>query len=246
MDRHIVIAGQGRAGTTLFYNMLRATLQGFEMPPSEMSAVQYAQVPGNFLTKRPFDIFDIPTILKTYEGRKRVDLIVSLRDPRDLLISRHKSMPDDYFVAADHCWFVPKGQTPTFNAPGILPVHNAIVTVANSGLFPQGIFFLKYEDLVDDPERIQTMLAEGLGLTFEGKFSDFHTQAIPEDLQRALNGVRPVEKRKEPKWKAPEHHARIIDQFTRFPDLHKLVIGLGYEKDESWFDELRDLASAQV
>ena len=39
--------------------------------------------------------------------------------------------------------------------------------VSGSGLFPQGIFFLKYEDLVRDPEAVQQMLAEGLGLTFE-------------------------------------------------------------------------------
>jgi hypothetical protein len=246
MDRHIVIAGQPRSGTTLFYSMLRGTLQGFEMPPNEAPAASYLHRPGNFLTKRPLDIFDIPKNVMACQGRKRVDLIVSMRDPRDILTSRHKSIPNDYFVGADYHWFVPAGQTPRFISPGLIPIHNASIQVANSGLFPQGVFFLKYEDLVDNPERIQTMLAEGLGLTFDGKFSDFHKQEIPTDLQGPLNGVRPVEKRAEAKWKKPEHHARIIDQFTRFPDLHKLVIGLGYEKDERWLDELRDQGSRQV
>jgi hypothetical protein len=238
MDRHIVIAGQGRAGTTLFYNMLRSTLKGFEMPDSEVQAKHYIDEPGNYCTKRPFDIFDIPNILKAAHGKKIVDLIVTMRDPRDVLLSKHKRVPDDYFVGADHCWFVPKGMKPTFTAPGILPTHAAITTIINSGIFPSGVFVLKYEDLVDNPEGVKEALANAYGLEFEGNFSDFHKQEIPDDLSRALNGIRPVEKAKEPKWKKPEHRDRIIDQFTRFPDLHKVLINFGYEEDTKWFEDL--------
>ncbi|ANT60958.1 hypothetical protein AYJ57_11640 [Salipiger sp. CCB-MM3] len=239
MDRHIVIAGQGRSGSTLFYNMLRNTLQGYGMFDREVPAASVIQLPGNQCTKRPFDIFDLPKLFQANQGRKRIDLICMLRDPRDILTSRHRSVPDDYFVAADNCWFVPEGRVPAFTAPGFLPVHEASMRVSGSGLFPQGIFFLKYEDLVRDPEAVQQMLAEGLGLTFEGRFSDFHKAEIPQRLQRALNGVREVDTERQRKWAKPEHRARIIDQFTRFPVLHDVLKQLGYEEDQGWFEDLQ-------
>ncbi|MHA6347505.1 hypothetical protein [Roseivivax sp. CAU 1761] len=240
MERHIITAGYGRAGTTLFYNMLRHTLKGgFNLPEREVSAKELIKSPGNFCTKRPFDIFEIPNILKMNAGRKRVDLIVSLRDPRDILVSFHKSVPDDYFVSADFCYFAPKGQKPTKEAPGILQTQHAIAQIATSGIFPQGVFILKYEDLIANPETVKHKLAEGLELEFDGNFSDFHKQAIPEDLQRALNGVRPVEKAATPKWQKPEHRDRIIDQFTRFPELHDILVALAYEDDASWFEEFK-------
>ncbi|MEO1959767.1 MAG: hypothetical protein ABGW82_02115, partial [Paracoccus sp. (in: a-proteobacteria)] len=60
MDRHIVIAGYPRSGTTMFYNMMRHSLPGFKYPPREVPAAGYVSVPGNYVTKRPLDIFDVP------------------------------------------------------------------------------------------------------------------------------------------------------------------------------------------
>jgi hypothetical protein len=238
MDRHVFIAGQGRAGTTLFYNMLRSTVQGFELPPHEHTALLYMDRPGSFLTKRPFDIFEVPRILQQAEGKKRCDLIISMRDPRDVLISFHKSIPNEYFVGAENCWLVPAGQTPSFTAPGILPTHRAILTIINSGIFPKGVMVVKYEDLVADPESVKDLLAKHLDMEFSGNFSDFHKTDIPERLTGPLNGVRPVEVRKEPKWKKPEHRGRIIDQFTKYPNLHQVLFDFGYENDTKWLEEL--------
>ena len=237
-DRHLIIAGQGRAGSTLFYNMLRYSLKGFHMPRSEARAVTLLGTPGNVCTKRPFDIFEMPDILRAAAGRKRVDLIVTLRDPRDILTSRHSRVPDDYFYGADLCYFIPPTGKPELRAPGFLPVHKAILEVAGSGLFPQGIFFLKYEDLVDYPDDVQRLLAEQMDLKFEGSFQDFHRQDISSDLESAMNGVRVLDVSRKEKWKAPEHRERIIEQFTRFPVLHDILISLGYEKDRRWFEDL--------
>ncbi|SDI77610.1 hypothetical protein [Alloyangia pacifica] len=238
MERHIVIAGQSRSGSTLFYNMLRNTLQGFGMFDTERPAAGVLHLPGNQCTKRPFDVFDLPRIMQANQGRKRIDLICMLRDPRDILTSRHKAVPDDYFVGADKCYFVPEGRTPTFTAPGLLPVHEASMRISGSGLFPQGVFFLKYEDLVTEPEAVQQMLSEGLGLTFNGRFSDFHKASIPTGLQGPLNGIRAIDVSRQRKWQAPEHRARIIEQFSRFPVLHDILYQLGYEEDRTWFDAL--------
>jgi len=241
MDRHLVIAGQGRAGSTLLHSMLRHTLKGFEIPPSEAQALNYLNMPGNICTKRPFDIFDIPKILQAAQGKKHVDLIITLRDPRDILTSFHKKVPNDYFYSADRSYFIPRNREPERTARGFIPVHKAIMIVATSGVFPQGVFLLKYEHLVADPERIKAKLADGLNLEFEGNFLDFHKQEIFEDHVSAMNGVRPVETTRQAKWKLPEHRARILDQFTKHPELHDILIALGYETDTTWFENLSKL-----
>lgn len=246
-DRHLIIAGQGRAGSTLFYNMLRHCLRDFHLPDGEMSAVALRDRTGNVCTKRPFDILQMPQLVAAFGGRKQLDLIVTLRDPRDILTSRHRAVPGDYFYGADRCYQIYPDRAPTLTAPGFLQVHKGILDTARSGLFPQGIFYLKYEDLVAHPEEVQTLLAEGFDLRFEGQFRDFTQQNVTAELDKALNGLRPLEAGRVAKWRAPEHRDRIVDQFTRFPVMHDILISLGYEKDQRWFESLRDgapLASA--
>lgn len=238
MERHLLVCGHGRSGSTLFYNMLRHTLQGFGMFDSEVTAETVIGRPGSHCSKRPYDIFRVPQILQRNVGRKQLDLVVMLRDPRNLLVSRHTAVPDDYFMGADHAYLVLPDRTPTPTAPGILQIHKAIMEVTASGLVPQGIFFLKYEDLTAHPEDVKTLLAQQMDLRFEGRFADFHKGTIPDELHGPLNGVRAVEAGQGRKWAAPRHRDRIIDQFTRFPVLHELVIQLGYEKDRGWFDAL--------
>ena len=240
MDRHLLIAGQGRAGSTLFYSMLQHTLRGFHMPESESPALPWLGRPGSVCTKRPFDIFDLPRIVQTAQGRKRLDLIITLRDPRDILTSRHPAVPDDYFYGADRCYRIYPDRAPTLDAPGFLPIQKAIMDAARSGEFPQGIFYLKYEDLVAQPEAIQQALAQSFDLEFESAFRDFHHRAASFELDRAMNGTRALDTTRQAKWRAPEHRARIVDQFTRFPVLHDILCALGYESDTRWFEALRD------
>lgn len=238
-NRHLLIAGQGRSGSTLLYNMMRATLQGFEMPEDEAPALSVIRRPESFCTKRPFDIFDVAKILAAAGTRKRVDLIVPLRDPRDLLTSRHRAVPHDYFYGAQHCYFIPPdGSPPTLTAPGILPVHDAIAQVIRANLFPQGVQFVRYEELVAAPESIRARLEEAFFLDFKGRFSDFHRAATSASLADAMNGVRPVDASGHGKWRAPEHRQRLIEEFTRTPRLHDMVIALGYAPDRGWFDDL--------
>ncbi|OOY15259.1 hypothetical protein [Thioclava sp. DLFJ4-1] len=234
MARHLMIAGHGRAGTTLFYNMLRETLKGFEIPPRETSALSTIGQPGDWVSKRPLDIFQIANIARANVRNKRIDLIVPLRDPRDILVSRHSAVPDDYFISSDAMYFIGGPDAPVPVMPGLLHIHEAIATVLKSGIFPQGVFLLKYEDLADDPDRIQQKLRDALDLKFEGHFSDFGAAEIPEDLKGPLNGIRPVEKARA-KWRDEEHRARICDQFSRFPVLFDLLEQLGYEKNRDWF-----------
>ncbi|WP_038144918.1 hypothetical protein [Thioclava atlantica] len=186
------------------------------------------------MSKRPLDIFQVPNVARANRREKRLDLIVPLRDPRDILVSRHSAVPDDYFISADRMYFIDGDDAPAPIMPGLLQIHEAIGTVLNSGIFPQGVFLLKYEDLVNDPDRIQTKLGDAFDLQFEGSFSDYGSTKVPSALQGPLNGVRPVEKARA-KWRGEEHRARIFDQFSRFPVLFDLLVQLGYEKDREWY-----------
>jgi len=237
MDRHLLIAGQGRSGSTMFYSMLQYALDGFSMPDQEMTATRVLPYAGNTCSKRPFDIFEIDKIVEAAKGRKKLDLIVMMRDPRDILTSVHSKVPDDYFCSADHCYFIGGPNGPTKTAPGFLMMHFATIEVLKSGAFPQGVFLLKYDHLIDDPARIQAMLGDALNLPFKADFVDFHKGKIGDAHQSAMNGVRPVSADRVQKWRAPQHRERIIDQFTRFPILHDILIDLGYEESTDWFDE---------
>ncbi|MDF1853928.1 hypothetical protein [Pseudooceanicola sp.] len=239
MDRHLIIAGQGRAGSTLFYSMLRHTLRGVHLPETEMSAAALLALPGDFCTKRPNDILDIDQIGAAAKGRKRIDLIVTLRDPRDILTSRHDRVPDDYFCSADACYTMFGVAAPKRNGPGLIEVHQAIIDVAQGPWFPQGVYFLKYEDLLADPDAVQRDLAAGFGLRFDAAFSATRPPVQSWEMQRAMGGDRPLEHSRKGRWRGPEHRDRILDQFTRFPQLLDILVALEYEPDAGWFDAFR-------
>lgn len=236
MERQIIIAGQGRAGTTLFYELLRQTLSGFAMPPAEASALGTIALSGSHCTTRPLDIFVLDEIFAANARGKRIDLVLTLRDPRDILVSRHAGAPGDYLYSADASYLPEDGRPRGRLVPGLIDVHRACVAALGSGLFPQGVFLLKYEHLVADPDRIQGLMGEGLGLGFDGgRFSDVDGTDVPEALAAPLNGARRIDGAGVGTWRLPEHRERIRDQFTRFPELFDIVEGLGYEEGRDWF-----------
>ena len=80
------------------------------------------------------------------------------------------------------------------------------------------------------------MLAEAFDLSFRGSFQEFYTREVKDENAAAMNGLRPLDTSRLQKWRRPEHRDRIIDQFTRFPELFDVVTGLGYEPNNSWYD----------
>ncbi|WP_375175294.1 hypothetical protein [Pseudooceanicola sp.] len=235
MNRHILVTGHMRAGSSLLYSMLQRTLRGFNIPGPEFPARAVIHMPGNTCSRRGYDLFDFDRIVEAAEGRKRLDVIVMLRDPRDILTSFDERLPDDHVCSADRSYFVAAQGGPQQILPGLLETHQRIADIATSDRLPQGVVMLKYEHLVAEPRRVQTLLSGGLELEFTGDFSQYHTREI-DSHGPDLAGVRPADAPRVEKWRAPHHRERIIDQFTRFPALHDMVVGLGYEADRGWFD----------
>ncbi|WP_276716469.1 hypothetical protein [Pseudooceanicola nitratireducens] len=239
MHRHLLVTGHNRAGSTLLYSMLQRSLSGFNIPGPEFPARAVLHMPGNTCSRRGYDIFDFDKIVRAAEGRKRLDMVVMLRDPRDILTSYDPRMPEDYACAADKSYFVASQGKPEQILPGILQTHEQIEKVIASGQLPDGVVMLKYEHLVENPRRIQNLLSAGLELSFSGDFGDFHKREIASHGSD-LMGTRALDTSRIEKWRAPHHRDRIIDQFTRFPALNDILVSLGYEEDASWFEAFKN------
>ena len=239
--KHIAIMGQSRAGTTMFYNMMRGSLQGFQFLEHEQTAAQTIKNPrGSFCTKRPLDVFAMQEILDGNLVRKELDVILCVRDPRSLLTSKHKAVPDDYFMDADKMYFIDQARgVAQKTLPGLLVVDQQIRAILDQQeAFGYRVFLLRYEDLVANPDQVQTALSEQMGYRFSGSFSDFHKAAIPEQLAGPLNGIRPVDQDNAVKWQDESKRKRLIEQFSKFPGLFNILQAYGYEEGTDWFKKM--------
>lgn len=242
MGRHVVVCGYSRAGTTMFYNMLRTTVTNFRFLDRERPArVVIGTSPDDYVTKRPLDIFDVDSILAANTFSKRVTCIILIRDLRSVVTSFHQSVPDDYFIGFDQQYFIGDGKA-SYTNPGVLQIHAAIIRTW--GRRDIGKVILRYEDILKDMDNVQAQLGRAIGFTYQGAFGDFHRHETPAGLERALNVRRPPDTGNIDSWRSPRHRQRIRDQFLRCPRLFDLLRHYGYETDDSWFEPYRDETSS--
>lgn len=182
--------------------MLRSTVTNYEFEEHEQAARLHET--RNIITKRPLDCFKVLPHQR----------IITVRDPRSVITSKHKDFPG-YFIGAHHS---------AAGTPGLCEHYEAIKELDG--------FRLKYEDLVADPVNVQNELQPHFDFEYSGKFTDFHKQPIPKRLTSQLNGIREVDGGHD--WR--NHMERIIDQFEVYPELFDIVIELGYEKDRGWYE----------
>lgn len=235
---HVIVCGYSRSGTTMFYNMLRNSVTDYNFFDKEVSAVNVIGFDkNNYITKSPLDIFRLDSITRANVFAKKVILLILIRDIRSILTSYHKAVPDDYFIAYDLQYSPDYEGNLTYKNPGIIPTANAIKKAIKNKHFESIV--IRYEDLVKNPAEQEIKLKNKLGLNFKDHFENFYRHHIPEKLTRQLNNPRPLDKSRLNAWKLAEHSQRIRSQFTRCPDLFKLLIEYGYEKNNDWFDIYR-------
>jgi len=164
-----------------------------------------------FLTKWPADIMHAEAVLRRVKDYYFVYL---LRDPRDVVVSRHGRAPDSYWMGLRR-W---KIRTPIGDR---LRDHPRFVTV-------------KYEDLVCDPDGVQAELLEQMPfLSKRAPFSRFHDYAQPPDRSvRAMGGVRPIDSSSVGRWR--EHLPRVAGQIHKYGPISESLVRYGYEKDDKW------------
>ena len=216
---HIVGCGP-RTGTTLIAEMMIACFE-IDLYTTHEASI-YAQPPheGNiFLTKHPRDILIVGPMLCVMQN---LHVIYMLRDPRDMVSSKHGKDRDRYWASLRY-W---KAYTPYGRK---LQQHPRFLTV-------------RYEDLVTQPDEIQTVLMQQMPfLVKRAPFSRYHELAHPSsDSKDALGGCRPVTSVSIGNWR--KHLPRLVGQLQKHGSITQDLIDYGYELDDRWLSELNGIA----
>ena len=236
----LVVCGYPRGGTSLVYNMLSSSLDGFRFAPFEVPARRTITCCGNRASKLPLDVLRLDELVRQNVLGKRLAVIVMLRDPRDLITSVHPNVPDRYFLDYDGSW-TPHRTGPRRTPHGIRAIHEAIERARTI----EGIDLveIRYEDLVAEPDAVQARLSDALGLEFRQRFSDFHRRGARHAYRYAgrmaakdqslVRENAPVDRSRAGKWRRPEHADRIAEQFAKHPALYDLLEACGYTPHKS-------------
>lgn len=218
MPKRIHVVGLSpRTGTTLMVELLMASyrLDGrgdhersiFDTPPPG---------PSPFCSKLPGDLLSMPWLLP---ADPELWVVCMVRDPRDVVVSRHSRDPSAYWVH--------------------LGVWKQRRTVAHRLQGHRRYIEIRYEDLVTDPARVQEEIDSRIPfLERTGDFSDFHLRAAPSArAQEALGAVRPVEPSRIGNWRT--HRPRLVAQLERHGPVDEGLRAYGYESDGAWKRELQ-------
>jgi hypothetical protein len=223
----------------MLYAMMRASGSDATYPPHEIRALDVIAEDGTFVTKRPLDVFEIDNIIKGNVRGKDIRVVLTIRDPRSVMVSRHPAYPRQPFIGFDQSIYVAQDGL-SYTNPGLLDRVRAISAVQKRTDLK--VMTVRYEDLVADPERLRVALSQFTELPFDVPFSEFYKSDIPERLNVTLNGKRPVETSRLAAWKHPGNAARVVRQFRLAPALFEAVESWKYESDRRWFDELSQSA----
>jgi len=150
--------------------------------------------------------------------------MVCIRDIRAVLTSKHFKFPGQYVMRHD---------TLLNGWKGIVPTAEAIRECKDP-------FFIRYEELIDNPDGYRAGLEEKYDMHFNARsMSNFYLNDADNTKYwgDAMNGIRPLDKGHD--WRDAEHREHLVEQFTEAPEMLDILVEYGYEKDHSWFDALR-------
>lgn len=216
MHRIHIAGASPRTGTTLLAEAMVACFD-IDLHVAHEARI-FARPPGPgriFLTKAPRDIL---LGARALAANPALHLVYLLRDPRNIIVSRHRRAPDRYWAGLKF-W-------KTYTAAARrLADHPRFIT-------------LRYEDLITDPDRVQQQLRARMPfLEVSAPFSRFHEVASPAaDAETALGGVRAITAPRLDQWR--DHLPRIVGQMQQHGSLAADLIEFGYETDDAWLAEL--------
>jgi len=227
----ILIGGCGRSGTTLLLSMLSAHPEIYAIPketgafcPTAYSEKPDLNAPFNKTTyfygkyfdeipdscnrwceKTPKNVQFFGRLLDYFEGNVR--LIHLIRDGRDVVTSRHPTLPNQFWVSPER-W----------------------VCEVKMGLEVEGtpqLISVKYEELVLDYEKTMGRICKFLDMEFGHRIRNWH-EFTTVRKNRAWSGeVKPAFSKSIGKWKRPEFKERV-SEFMENPEACNLLKELGY------------------
>lgn len=216
MQRVHIVGLSPRTGTTLIQELMAHCFEFEGVPTHEMSIFKVPHGnPKTFCTKSPRElkyVFEIGPMPGLW-------CICMVRDPRDVIVSKHQLKPDVYYTSFK------------------LLKENYDVYNKYVDSYPNFIF-IKYENLVKNPDQVQELIQEAIPfLKKKANFSEFHKIANPSKRAvNALGGVRKINTSSIGNWR--NHLPRIKAQLQLFETMPAILRDLGYENDDKWIEML--------
>jgi len=221
---HLVICGYPRSGSTLLQQMLEhggPPLRSFDTEVEALDVMDALAPSGRLSSKNPDDVLLLDRIARARrEAGGTARFALTVRDPRDVLTSRHQAYSSErgYYVSVE------RFERSTQALLAALERDDAIL--------------IRYEDLVTAPSRVSEALARLTGWPLELGFGDWYERAAlgtrDSMTEGALGGLRPVDADALARWQAPEHRTRIAELISSCPSMLEALVALGYEPDDRW------------
>jgi Sulfotransferase domain len=217
---HILICGFRRSGTTLLQMMLEYAHPDARRFGKEVSGWRAATYKWRnheaVISKAPDDIFRLECLFRYYEHRTAcLRPIVLIRDPRDMLTSRHSNTQPGQYAVGMELW-------------------RRYRQTAEMWLNSPDVLLLRYEDLVTNTQATQARIDAFAGEPSHRRFVDYLQEARPDFEVLPLNGLRPVDTHSIGRWRLPEHRQRIRTILGDDLGFAQFVIRLGYESSTRW------------
>jgi hypothetical protein len=212
MFKHLhIVACSPRSGTTLLHEVM---VTCFEVDKHYDHEVRFnlvrAQDGQIVITKRPKDTMYMPAVIDDPE----LYVIYLLRDPRDVIVSRHGKDKGMYYSNI-RLW---------------RELHEIAKSIASHERFLE----VRYEEFVSQPDAVQRQIAAKFPwLKKKHNFSEYHQHAVVSDKSiLAMNDVRPIAPSSVGKWTSnlPRIQAQQLTHGSLSPDL----IACGYETSSIW------------
>lgn len=171
---------------------------------------------GTVCTKNPQDHHQVGALIDKDPGQWFISMI---RDPRDIITSRHGLRPDVYWANLRQWRQWLDNTRPHADHPRLVEV--------------------RYESLVREPDAVQEALVQRMPfLQKTGDFSRYHEVARPSDQsETAMGPLRPVSDASVGKWL--NHLERVAGQIEIHGPISDELIALGYEPDDQWLKQLQ-------
>jgi hypothetical protein len=213
MFKHLhIVACSPRSGTTLLHEVM---VTCFEVDKHYDHEIRFHLVTGEdgdiVITKRPKDTMYMPALL---DSDPELYVIYVLRDPRDVICSRHGKDESMYYS----------------NIRLYRELHDYARQMRGHDRFLE----IRYEDFVRDPDATQARIMEAFTwLRKKHDFSAYHEHArVSAKSTTAMRGVRPIAPTSVGVWR--QHLGRIKGQQALHGSLTPLLIECGYEASADW------------
>lgn len=215
--QRVLICGCARSGNTLMMSLIET---GFS------DIAKTIDGPGNESVPKAKDIVKDKVLLGKFPkssgkldkhlASKDLGVIFMMRDPRDVLVSKHYLKPNIYWVQPER-W-----------------MRNA--EFARKHQDHSRVLLVKYEDVLTSPNKVQNEISDKFGLTMLRQFDECHLYFDENDEANigAMNGVRPLDSSRIGNWKDdPAKMKRIKKIMKQHPEIETYMDMFGYSQDIS-------------